>query len=293
MLRRIIPYLEVSGDELITGDDSSYKQSDAVELARFYESAGADEIMIFEHSERSDRNDKMLSLIERLTEEVFIPLTLAGGIDSISKIKQFLRAGASKVCINSHALKSPDFLKDAADKIGPQNMVLSFYYRQNDEGYKVFSKTGKAPYQDVLKWAKFAEELVTGIIAQQITDGQPSECVDLNVAELLSENVSVPVLISFGQFNSTIDDFLNAFQQTKISGIIAYNVFHHKERSIKKIKKLLQTNKLVVRQGSECITSRMGRQTGQIEINLLEENPQVDIELMNKIKEAKEKEDAE
>ncbi|MCD4657832.1 MAG: hypothetical protein K8S87_09865 [Planctomycetes bacterium] len=116
MIKRFIPYLEIFGNELILDKTKPYKQTDAVELARYYESAGADEILLIERSNFKDRSEKLITLVEKMTQELFLPISVSGGIDSVSKIRQFLRAGAVKTCISSYATKHPEFLQKAYDQ---------------------------------------------------------------------------------------------------------------------------------------------------------------------------------
>ena len=291
MIRRIISNIEVAGDEPIAGDNKPYKQGDALELARFYESAGADELMLYERSNTPQGSDKLLALVEKLASSIFLPLTVAGGIDSISKIKQFIRAGASKVCMNNHALKAPEFIKEAADKVGAQNLILLFQFRKNEDEYEIFSKNCKAPYPDMLEWAKFAQQSVSEIIAHPIVSDPQKEKIDFAIIGNLAQNIEIPLLFMIDEYQISDDNILTLFKQSGVTGIIASNIFHKKESSIKKIKKRLIGEGIAVRQHLDTITRPFGKQTSHLEINLLEKKHDQDIELLNKIEEVSEEDE--
>ncbi len=292
MIKRFIPYLEILGNELILDDSKPYRQTDAVELARYYESAGADEIMLIERSNYNDRSEKLISLVEKMMQELFLPISVSGGIDSVSKIRQFIRAGAVKTCISSYITKHPEFLQEASENIGAEYLSLLIIYRKTENSeYKVFSKSGKSMYSDVFKLIDFAQDYVSEIIVKPWEPTNNSGEIDLNFAQKLSENRKIPII--FGIDTNYIDKSIlsDFFTQTQISGILAANIFHNPLSTILKLKRSLKQNLIPVRLSVDCLNKHVTRKTGQIGINLLESNPKKDSELLKSIDKAQEDED--
>jgi len=292
MIKRFIPYLEIFGNELSLDDSKPYRQTDAVELARFYESAGADEIMLIERSDSNDRSEKLISLVEKMTQELFLPISVSGGIDSLSKIRQFVRAGAVKTCISSHVMKHPEFLQEASEIIGKEHLSLLIIYRKTEDGeYKVFSKSGKSTFTDVFQLINFAQDFVSEIIVKPSEISNNSGEIDLTFAQKLSENSNIPII--FGIDSNYIDKGLlsDFFTESKLSGILAANIFHNPQSSILKLKRALKLNSIPVRLSVDCLNKNVTRKTGQIGINLIEANPNKDSELLKSIDKAQEDEE--
>ncbi|MCD4657769.1 MAG: hypothetical protein K8S87_09530, partial [Planctomycetes bacterium] len=157
--------------------------------------------------------------------------------------------------------------------------------------YKVFSKSGKSKYSDVFKLIDFAEDFVSEIIVKPSEPTINSNEIDLNFAQKLSENRKIPII--FGIDTNYIDknELSEIMTQTKISGILAANVFHNPQSSMIKLKRCLELNSIPVRLSMNCLKKYVSRKTGQIEINLIEKNPKQDSDILKRIDKAQEDED--
>jgi imidazole glycerol-phosphate synthase subunit HisF len=247
---RIIPCLDVKDGQVVKGVNfvKLRKAGDPVELAKFYNQQGADELCFLDITATKENRGLIYDVISDVAKECFIPLTVGGGVKSIEDIRNLLLSGADKVTINSHAIKDPDFINQAANKFGSQCIVVAIDAKQIEDGsYRIFTHGGSRKTDlDAVKWsqemvARGAGEL---LVTSMDRDGTKSGFNnDLN--SQISDLVSVPVIASGGV--GKIEDFLDGIKLGKVNALLAASVFHFQEFTIREVKEFLQRNNIPVR----------------------------------------------
>jgi cyclase len=236
-----------------------------VEFAKRYNEAGADELVFLDITASAHGRDTMIDVIERTADEVFIPLTVGGGISSIEAIRQILRAGADKVSVNTSAVKNPDFIKESSDIFGAQCIVTAIDCKRNldiknnpdktimelEDGtsawYEVVIYGGRqATGIDAVEWARKAEKLGSGEILLTSMD-RDGTCAgyDLPITKKLSEELDVPIIASGGVGNP--QHIYEGFCDGKADAALAASIFHFNEYSIREVKEYLRERKIPVR----------------------------------------------
>ncbi|MCS7118649.1 MAG: imidazole glycerol phosphate synthase subunit HisF [Archaeoglobaceae archaeon] len=261
LARRIIPCLDVTfrngraavvkGIEFINLRDAG----NPVELAKRYDREGADELVFLDITASPEGRETMVDVIEKTAEEVFIPMTVGGGIRSVEDIDRLLSAGADKVSINTSAVKDPEFVKRAAKIFGTQCIVVAIDCKRNfdlkkgkflielEDGrrawYEVYIYGGrKATGIDAVLWAKKVEELGAGeiLLTSMDRDGT-KDGYDLPITRKISEEVKIPVIASGGA--GKVEHFYDGFLKGKADACLAASIFHYREITIEEIKKYL------------------------------------------------------
>lgn len=250
LARRIIPCLDVTDGRVVKGTqfEDLRDAGDPIELARFYDGAGADELVFLDITATRNKTELLVNLIERLSHDVFIPLTLGGGIDSEHIITPLLRAGADKVSINSAAVKDPDLLGRAANRFGSQCIVLAIDARKREDGtWEVCTRGGSKPTgRDVLMWAREGVARGAGEILLTSMDNDGTRTgFDVDLTKAVSDAVSVPVIASGGA--GKCEHFVDVFKQTAATAALAASIFHFKETSITRVKKWCMEAGIVMR----------------------------------------------
>ena len=238
---------------------------DPVELAKRYNEDGADELVFLDITASAHGRGTMIDVIERTADEVFIPLTVGGGISSINAIRQILRAGADKVSVNTSAVKNPDFIKESSDIFGAQCIVTAIDCRRNtdiknnpgktilelEDGtpawYEVVIYGGRETTGiDAVQWARRAEELGSGEILLTSMD-RDGTCAgyDLPITRKLSEELDVPIIASGGVGNP--QHIYEGFSKGKADAALAASIFHFSEYSIREVKEYLREREIPVR----------------------------------------------
>ncbi|RKD32928.1 imidazole glycerol phosphate synthase subunit HisF [Thermohalobacter berrensis] len=251
LAKRVIPCLDVREGIVVKG--KKFKDiknvDDPVKLAKYYNEQGADELVFYDITASHEKRKIMLDVVERTAEEVFIPLTVGGGIKSIDDFTQILRAGADKVSINSAAVKNPQLIKDAALKFGSQCVVLSIDAKKVDkkDKWEVFVNGGRINTGlDAIKWAKSGVELGAGeIVINSIDTDGIKNGYDIELVKRLSLEVDVPIIASGGAGKK--EDFYQVLSEGKASGALAASVFHFKEIFIDDLKEYLKSKDIPVR----------------------------------------------
>lgn len=246
---RIIPCLDVNNGRVVKGINfvSLKDAGDPVEQAKIYSQAGADEITFLDITATHQNRKPMIDVIEKTAENIFVPLTVGGGISSIDDMKNFLNVGADKISLNSAAIKNPKLISDGAKKFGNQCIVVAIDAKRTGNRWNVFINGGRIDTKiDAIEWAKKVVSLGAGeiLLTSMNRDGTKNG-YDLKLTEKIASSVTVPVVASGGV--GKLRDFLDGVNIGKASALLAASVFHYKEFSIEEVKKYLNSNGVNVR----------------------------------------------
>ena len=252
LTKRIIPCLDVTKGRVVKGVnfDNLRDAGDPVELASFYNAEGADEIVFLDITASYENRATMLDVVRRTAEQVFIPVTVGGGIRTVEDIRATLSAGADKTSLNTAAVQNPDVLRAGAEQFGAQCIVLAIDARSNplmSSGYEVFIHGGRTPTGlDVREWAQRGVALGAGEILLTSMDRDGTKRgYDLTLNNLISSAVSVPVIASGGV--GTLEHFYEGFTQGKADAALAASIFHFSEFRVCDVKRYLQGQGVVIR----------------------------------------------
>ncbi|MCC3355988.1 imidazole glycerol phosphate synthase subunit HisF [Bacillus sp. REN16] len=249
--KRIIPCLDVKDGRVVKGIQfvGLRDAGDPVELAKFYDSEGADELVFLDISASHEGRKTMVEVVEKVAAELAIPFTVGGGINSLEDMKKILRAGADKVSLNTAAVTNPDLIKEGADFFGSQCIVVAIDAKFDEElgSWRVFTHGGrKATDWEVVAWAQEVVKLGAGEILLTSMDDDGSKVgFNLELTRRVSEAVSVPVIASGGAGNA--EHFVEAFTEGKADAALAASIFHYKETSVKEVKNVLKEKGVNVR----------------------------------------------
>lgn len=254
LAKRIIPCLDVDNGRVVKGVKfvDIRDAGDPVEIARRYDREGADEITFLDITATHDNRATMVHVVEQVAGEVFIPLTVGGGIRVLDDIRRMLNAGADKVGINSAAVFRPEFVKEAADKFGSQCIVVAIDAKkvsQEDEEnrWEIFTHGGRKPTGiNAVEWASKMETFGAGeiLLTSMDRDGTKSG-FDLALTRAISEAVRIPVIASGGVGN--LDHLAEGIIQGKADAVLAASIFHFAEYSIEQAKLHMQSRGIEVR----------------------------------------------
>ena len=262
LLPRIIPCLDVKEGRTVKGVqfENLRDAGNPQELARRYERQGADELVFLDITATLEARAAMTSIVRAVASELFIPLTVGGGIDSIERIQKLLRAGADKVSLNSAALKDPTLVSRAARRFGTQCITVAIDAKRvateripvdNSSGFEVFSHGGKrATGRDAIEWAKEVQAHGAGeILATSMDCDGRQRGFDLPLLLRLAEAVSVPIVASGGAGEPK--HFFEVLQIPRVTGALAASLFHDEQLSIPQLKTYLAEKGMQVRQTFE------------------------------------------
>jgi cyclase len=238
---RVIPCLDVDAGRVVKGVNFANLRDagDPVELARRYDAEGADELTFLDITASSGGRDTTYDVVRRTAEQVFIPLTVGGGIRSVDDVDRLLRAGADKVSVNTAAIARPEFLREAAHRFGSQCVVLSVDARRSGDGFEVTTHGGRRGTGiDAVEWARRGEELGVGEILLNSMDADGTKNgFDLEMLRAVRAVVSVPVIASGGA--GAIGHFAPAIE-AGADAVLAASVFHFGELKISAVKDSLR-----------------------------------------------------
>ncbi len=250
LAKRIIPCLDVTGGRVVKGVNfvDLRDAGDPVESARIYEEQGADELCFLDITASSDGRETMVDIVRRCAEQVFMPLTVGGGIRTPSDVRRMLSAGADKVSFNTAAITNPDILNECSESFGSQCTVLAIDARRKEDGtWGVYTHGGRNPTElDAIKWAiegtqrGAGEILLTSMDADGTKDGY-----DLELTRAVSEAVNVPVIASGGA--GTLEHLAEALSEGKADAVLAASIFHFGEYTIREAKEYLKSKNIEVR----------------------------------------------
>ena len=250
LAKRIIPCLDVRDGRVVKGVNfvNIRDAGDPVELARFYSDQGADEIVFLGITATSDGRATVADVVERTAEQVFVPLTVGGGIRTLEDFRQLLRAGADKISVNSAAVKDPGLISRAAERFGSQCVVLAIDARRRPEGsYEVVVAGGRTPTGlDAVEWARRGEALGAGEILLTSMDADGTKAgFDLEMTRAVTQAVSIPVIASGGC--GSLEHFAQVFAETDCDAALAASLFHFGELTVPQVKEYLRKRKIPVR----------------------------------------------
>lgn len=247
--KRIIPCLDVNNGRVVKGVNfvGLKDAGDPIEVAKRYNDEGADELCFLDITASSDGRDTIVHVVEEVAKQLFIPLTVGGGIRKIDDISKLLNVGCDKVSLNSSAVDNPNLIYEAANKFGSQCIVVAIDVKKNDKGsYNVFVHGGrKDTGLDAIQWAKRVYDLGAGEILLTSMDSDGTKAgYDLNITSAISNSVQIPVIASGGA--GTMEHILQAFKNGADAALAA-SIFHYKEIEILKLKEFLRDNGIGVR----------------------------------------------
>ncbi len=247
--KRIIPCLDVRNGRVVKGVNFEGIQDVAspVELAHFYNDSGADELVFYDITASYENRGLFTDALTQVAKEIFIPLTVGGGINTLDDFDRVLKCGADKVSVNSGAIKDPSLIEKAAKKYGDQCVVLSMDIKRVDGKFRIFSKGGRVDTGiDALEWAKNGENSGAGeLVVNSIDTDGVKQGFDIEMLQAISELVSIPVIASGGAGKK--EDFLELFKAGCADAGLAASIFHFKELSIADLKKYLNDNNIEMR----------------------------------------------
>ncbi len=242
LAKRIIPCLDVDNGRVVKGVNfiNIIDAGDPREVAKKYDLEGADELVMLDITASSDKREITYKTIEEIASEIFIPLTIGGGVRSLEDIKALLRSGADKVSINTAGVENPDFIKEAASKFGSQCIVLAIDAKlkenQNDSWEVVTYGGRKRTGIDVLEWVNLAEEMGAGeILLTSMDKDGTKEGFDNKLNSKITSSISIPVIASGGAGN--IDHLIDAIKLGSVDAVLAASIFHFSEHSIQEAKR--------------------------------------------------------
>ncbi len=251
LTKRIIPCLDVKDGRVVKGIQFVQLRDagDPVELARFYDEQGADELVFLDISASHEGRGTMVDVVKSVASELAIPFTVGGGINSLEDMKRILRAGADKVSLNTAAVLNPELITEGANFFGTQCIVVAIDAKFDKElgSWRVFTHGGrKATEYEVIEWAKEAVRRGAGeiLLTSMDSDGE-KKGFDVALTRAVSEAVSVPVIASGGAGNSA--HFAEAFLEAKADAALAASIFHYKETSVEEVKSFLKEKGVNVR----------------------------------------------
>jgi len=249
LAKRIIPCLDVKNGRVVKGIQfvNLRDAGDPVENARAYDEQGADEIAFLDITASSDERDILLDVVRKTAEEIYIPLTVGGGVRRLEDIRNLLNAGADKVSVNTAAVKDPSFVERASKRFGSQCIVIAIDAKRKGEGWEVFTHGGRTPTGiDAVAWASKMEEMGAGeiLLTSMDRDGT-KDGYDIDLTRTIAEATSIPVIASGGVGN--LEHLYEGLVLGKASAVLAASIFHYREYSIAQVKSFLRNRGVVVR----------------------------------------------
>ena len=254
LAKRIIPCLDVTAGRVVKGVNflELRDAGDPVEIAKRYDGQGADELTFLDITASSDGRDLILPIIEAMASQVFIPLTVGGGVRVVEDVRRLLNAGADKVSINTSAVTNPQLVKDAADRFGSQCIVVAIDAKQVEGGdnprWEVFTHGGrKATGLDAIEWARHMQHLGAGeiLLTSMDRDGTKSG-FDLGLVRRIADSVTIPVIASGGVGN--LQHLADGVLQGHADAVLAASIFHFGEYTVPQAKALMKAQGIEVRE---------------------------------------------
>lgn len=253
LAKRILPCLDVKAGRVVKGVNFVNLQDagDPVELAKAYNDAGADELVFLDITATHEDRDTIIDVVYRTAEQVFIPLTVGGGIQSLENIKKLLRAGADKISINSSAVRNPDFVNQASDRFGKQCIVVAIDARRrkdgNNPGWDVYVRGGRENTGiDAIKWAKEVAQRGAGELLVTSMDADGTQAgYDLDLTRMMAEEVEIPVIASGGAGNC--QHIYEALTEGKAEAALLASLLHYGQLSLEEVKNYLKSHNVKVR----------------------------------------------
>ena len=250
LAKRIIPCLDVKSGRVVKGVNfvELRDAGDPVEIARRYDEQGADEITFLDITASSDDRDIILHVVEQVAEQVFIPLTVGGGVRSVDDVRRLLNAGADKVSMNTAAVNNPQLVFDASSKVGSQCIVVAIDAKQTAPGkWEVFTHGGRNNTGlDAIEWARKVAALGAGeiLLTSMDRDGTRSG-FDLALTRAVSDAVRIPVIASGGV--GTLEHLAEGVSEGRADAVLAASIFHFGQHTVREAKELMRARGIEVR----------------------------------------------
>ncbi len=249
LAKRIIPCLDVHDGRVVKGVNfvNLRDAGDPVELAKFYSDQGADEIVFLDITATHGARKTVADIVEKTASQVFVPLTVGGGIRTVDDFRDILRAGADKISVNSAAVRNKQLISDAARMFGSQCVVLAIDAKRADGHYQVVLNGGRIGTElDAIEWAVEAEKLGAGEIMLNSIDADGTKNgFDIEMTRAIADAVSIPVIASGGC--GGLDDFSPVFEQGHADAALAASIFHFGELTVPQVKEYLRLQNIPVR----------------------------------------------
>ena len=248
--KRIIPCLDVKDGRVVKGVNfvNLRDAGDPVEIAKKYSDEGADEVCFLDITASNEERKTMIDVVERTASEVFVPLTVGGGVRTLDDVRQMLLAGADKVSINTAAVNNPDFVRDAAEKFGSQCIVVAIDARSSGENkWEVFTHGGRnGTGIDAVEWAEKMEDYGAGeiLLTSMDKDGTKSG-YDLPLTRTISRNLRIPIIASGGA--GTLEHLSDGVKLGEADAVLVASIFHYGEYTIKEAKDHMRSDGISVR----------------------------------------------
>ncbi len=247
--KRIIPCLDVKNGRVVKGVNFIQLRDagDPVDCAKAYDIAGADELVFLDITASIEGRTAFLDVVNRTAQEVFMPLTVGGGISNVSDIRQLLLAGSDKVSLNTSAVKDPEIIRTGARMFGSQCIVVAIDAKRIGSGFEVFTHGGRNPTgKDAVQWARQVQELGAGeiLLTSMDADGTKNG-YDIALTKAVCDSVTIPVIASGGA--GKLEHFYDVFMQTTADAALAASVFHFGEIPIPEVKKYLKERRVNIR----------------------------------------------
>lgn len=247
--KRIIPCLDVKNGRVVKGTNfvSLRDAGDPVEAARLYNEQGADELVFLDITASNEERKTIVDVVERTAREVFMPLTVGGGIRSVEDFRTILLAGADKVSVNSAAVKDKYLISRAADRFGSQCVVVAVDAKRTENGFHVYINGGRIDTGlDAVEWAREAERLGAGEILLTSMDADGTKAgFDIALTRAVTEAVGIPVIASGG--GGALQHFKDVFTEAGADAALAASLFHYKELTVGEVKEYLDKFNIPVR----------------------------------------------
>lgn len=250
LAKRIIPCLDVSAGRVVKGVNfvELRDAGDPVEIAKRYDEQGADEITFLDITASSDARDIILHVVEQVADQVFIPLTVGGGVRTVDDVRRLLNAGADKVSINTAAVNNPQVVREASDKVGSQCIVVAIDAKQTAPGkWQVFTHGGRNNTGiDAIEWAQRVEALGAGEILLTSMDRDGTKAgFDLGLTRAVSDAVRIPVIASGGV--GTLEHLVEGVSAGRADAVLAASIFHFGQHTVREAKELMRAHDIEVR----------------------------------------------
>jgi imidazole glycerol-phosphate synthase subunit HisF len=249
LAKRIIPCLDVTSGRVVKGINfvGLRDAGDPIEISRRYDDQGADELTFLDITASSDDRDLILHIIEEVAAQVFIPLTVGGGVRKVEDVRRLLNAGADKVSINTSAVQNPELVEAAADRYGSQCIVVAIDAKRGENGWEVFTHGGRrATGLDAIEWAKKMQSRGAGeiLLTSMDKDGTRNG-FDLALTRAVSDAVEVPVIASGGVGN--LNHLAQGVTQGHADAVLAASIFHYGEYTVHQAKEYMAQHGIEVR----------------------------------------------